>query len=93
MNELIDKISLLLHKELNVSYLKLSDKSSRHKKHKNRGKGGNYDMIIVSDIFENKSIMQQHRLIKSILKDLFKEEIHALSIKSYTPKEWANRIS
>jgi acid stress-induced BolA-like protein IbaG/YrbA len=42
-------------------------------------------------VFEGKSRIQQHKAVYSALGDRMREEIHALSMKTFTPKEWATR--
>lgn len=52
------------------------------------GDGRHFDAIVVSHEFENKSRLSRHRLVYEALGDRMKEEIHALSIKTFTLDEW-----
>jgi len=36
-------------------------------------------------------MVQQHQLVYKSLGDRMKQEIHALSMKTLTPEQWANR--
>lgn len=55
------------------------------------GDGHHFEAVIVSTVFEGKTRIQQHKAVYSALGDRMREEIHALSMKTYTPKEWATR--
>ena len=52
-----------------------------------KGGGGHFQLIIVSPLFEGKSSQARHRMIHAALGDMLQREIHALSIKAYTPDE------
>ncbi len=54
------------------------------------GEDGRYfDAIIVSAEFRGKNRVQQHQLVYRALGDRMKQEIHALSMKTLTPEQWA----
>lgn len=50
--------------------------------------GTHFEAVIVSEEFAGKSRVQRHQLVYQTLGDRMREEIHALSIKTYTPQEW-----
>lgn len=50
--------------------------------------GTHFEAIVVSDLFEGKSMVQQHQLVYGVLGDRMRSEIHALSMKTYTPAKW-----
>lgn len=52
------------------------------------GDGHHFEAIIVSAQFEGKSRVAQHQLVYAALGDRMREEIHALSMKTYTPEAW-----
>lgn len=52
------------------------------------GDGQHFEAIVVSDAFAGKSRIQRHQLVYQTLGDRMKGEIHALSMKTYTPEEW-----
>ncbi len=52
--------------------------------------GTHFNAVIVSDAFEGRSRVQRHQLVYGTLGDRMREEIHALSMKTYTPQEWQN---
>jgi acid stress-induced BolA-like protein IbaG/YrbA len=51
--------------------------------------GFHFSAIIVSAEFRGKNMVQQHQLVYRALGDRMKQEIHALSIKTLTPEQWA----
>ncbi|MDO9206497.1 BolA family protein [Methylotenera sp.] len=53
--------------------------------------GTHFEAVIVSAAFIGKSMVQQHQLVYSALGDRMRSEIHALSMKTYTPEQWNNK--
>ena len=52
------------------------------------GSESKYEVQIVSDIFDDKSTIQRHKIIYALLDSYIKTgEIHALTIKAMTPSE------
>ena len=49
--------------------------------------GGHFVVTIVSDSFKDKNLLARHRMVYDALGDAMQSEIHALSIKAYTPEE------
>lgn len=52
------------------------------------GDGEHFEAIIVSNEFAGKSRVQQHQVVYRALGDRMKSEIHALSMKTFTPEQW-----
>jgi len=52
------------------------------------GDGNHFQAIIVSDDFEDRSMVQRHQLVYKTLGEKMGGEIHALSMQTYTPAEW-----
>jgi acid stress-induced BolA-like protein IbaG/YrbA len=52
------------------------------------GDGTHFEALIVSEAFAGKNRVQRHQLVYQTLGDRMREEIHALSMKTYTPQEW-----
>ncbi len=48
-----------------------------------------FGALVVADEFEGKRQLARHQLVYEALGALVGNEIHALSIKAYTPAEWA----
>jgi acid stress-induced BolA-like protein IbaG/YrbA len=55
------------------------------------GDGHHFEAVIVSEAFRGKNKVQQHQLVYRALGDRMREEIHALSMQTHTPEEWAQR--
>jgi acid stress-induced BolA-like protein IbaG/YrbA len=53
------------------------------------GDGQHFQAVIVSDAFAGKSRVRRHQLVYAALGDRMREEIHALSMRTLTPQEWA----
>ncbi|MBI1174920.1 MAG: BolA/IbaG family iron-sulfur metabolism protein [Sideroxydans sp.] len=52
------------------------------------GDGAHFEAVVVSDEFAGKSRVQRHQRVYQTLGDRMREEIHALSMKTFTPQEW-----
>lgn len=55
------------------------------------GDGHHFEAVIVSPEFRGRSRVQRHQLVYRALGDRMREEIHALSMQTYTPEDWAAR--
>lgn len=53
--------------------------------------GTHFEAVLVSSAFLGKSRVQQHQLVYATLGDRMREEIHALSMQTYTPEQWAKQ--
>tara|TARA_Y100000590_G_scaffold389627_1_gene464777 strand:- start:297 stop:554 length:258 start_codon:yes stop_codon:yes gene_type:complete len=56
-----------------------------------RGTGDHYSIIVISDDFQNISLVDRHRMIYSIFEKEIITEIHAMQIQTYTRNEWKNK--
>ena len=56
-----------------------------------RGDGAHFEAVIVSPSFAGLNRVKQHQLVYAALGDRMREEIHALSMKTFSPDEWAAR--
>ncbi|MTW05470.1 BolA family protein [Pseudoduganella ginsengisoli] len=53
------------------------------------GDGQHFQAVIVSSAFAGKRPIQRHQIVYAVLGDRMREEIHALSMKTLTPEEYA----
>jgi len=68
--------------------MQLEDEGHKHVGHEGAKDGrGHFHLLVVSDHFFGKSLIQRHRLIYQAMGDLMQSDIHALSIDAYTPDE------
>ena len=52
------------------------------------GDGRHFEATVISADFTGKSLIQRHRLVMNTVKQqIASDELHALSIKAYTPDE------
>jgi acid stress-induced BolA-like protein IbaG/YrbA len=56
-----------------------------------RGDGHHFEAVIVSELFRGKNKVQQHQVVYKALGDRMREEIHALSMQTLTPEQWADK--
>jgi acid stress-induced BolA-like protein IbaG/YrbA len=56
-----------------------------------RGDGAHFEAVVVSPAFAGLTRVRQHQLVYAALGERMREEIHALSMKTYSPEEWAAR--
>ena len=84
----VDLIKSLLTEALSPERLEIADNSQAHAGHAGaQSGGGHYHVLIVSEAFIDKSLVQRHQLIYKALGDLMKQEIHALGIEAFSPTE------
>ena len=56
------------------------------------GTADHYQVIVISSLFEGKSMIDQHRMVKAVFeKDIASGNVHALTLRTYTPSEWAKK--
>ncbi len=53
------------------------------------GDGQHFEAIVVSAEFSGQNRIERHQRVYRALGDRMKAEIHALSIKAYTPEQWS----
>jgi len=53
------------------------------------GDGSHFEAVVISEVFEGKGMLQQHRMVYETLGDNIENAaIHALSMKTFTPAQW-----
>ena len=79
-----DRITLIktaLEDALKPHSLEIFDDSPKHQGHAGAQTGkGHFTIVISSDAFQNKSMVECHRLVYQALGSLMETDIHALSI-------------
>jgi len=55
------------------------------------GDGAHFEAVIVSPRFAGLNRVRQHQLVYAALGDRMRSEIHALSMRTFSPEEWASR--
>lgn len=56
------------------------------------GGEGKYETAVVSPVFEGMSTVKKHQTVYATVRaEIASGELHALTIKAYTPEEWKDR--
>lgn len=74
--------------EMNVHYMTLENESYMH--NVPQGSESHFKLVLVTDVFHGKRLVQRHQLVYSILKEEM-TKIHALAMHLYSIKEWQER--
>lgn len=75
----LTEIELKIKEKIKASHIEVIDL---------RG-GDHIQVIVVSPEFENKSLVEQHKIVYDILSNEMKSnEIHALTLKTYSETQW-----
>ena len=86
--ERVEMIRERLTKTLQPAALEIIDESARHAGHAGAASGGGHFIVnIVAAAFNDKTLIQRHRLVYDAVDDIMHREIHALSIQAKTPEE------
>ena len=56
-----------------------------------KGEGDHFEATIISDLFENCTMVKQHQMVYGTLGDRMGGEIHALALHTYTPEQWRSQ--
>ncbi len=84
------RIEARLAEHFECSHLEVIDESHLHAGHAGaRSGGGHFRATIVSARFEGLSALAAQRVVYGVLAAEMGGEIHALSMKTLTPEEWA----
>ncbi len=52
------------------------------------GDGTHFEAVVISDAFDGKRMLDQHKMVYGALGDAMRTSIHALSIRTFTRSEW-----
>lgn len=50
--------------------------------------GEHFEAIVISEKFTGMPLVKQHKIVMNALKEHFKQAVHALALKTYTPEKW-----
>jgi len=85
---ILKEIETRLKKEITINHLEITDNTGRHIHHKTYQLGAHLNAVIVSSSFNQMSLVNRHRLVYYALRDMIKNEIHALGLKTISAEEW-----
>ena len=69
-------------------HLEVDNESHMHNVAK--GSGTHFKVVVVSEAFDGKKLIEMQRMVNAVLKEEFDAGLHALSIKAKTPQKWAD---
>jgi len=86
----LNHIAASLRESFDPVHCEVVDESHLHAGHAGAGSGGgHFRIVVVSDRFEGRSLVERQRLVYAALGDeMSPDNIHALSMKTLTPDEW-----
>lgn len=81
-----EEIRNALHSSLKPSRLEVEDFSAEHAGHtgnpENKPEGTHVRIVLVSSLFQGKSVVEQHRMVYSILKPWIDKGLHAITLET-----------
>lgn len=82
-------IEIKLAESLQPSHLEVMNESDRHSVAP--GSESHFKVVVVSGQFEGVGQVERHRAVHQCLKNEFAQGLHALSLQTFTPREWEKR--
>ena len=77
-----------LYQDLEAEFVEVDDQTHLHAGHSGAAAGGShFEVVVISKAFEGLATLARHRLVYQAVGDAMTQDIHALSIKAYTPGE------
>ncbi len=87
-----DALEKRLREALDPTHLEVIDESHLHAGHAGARDGGqHFRAVIVSERFSGLSRVRAQQLVYQSVEEWMGKEIHALSMKTFTPGEWGER--
>ena len=83
-------IETKLHNEFSPSHLNVVNESYMH--NVPAGSESHFKVIVVSEAFEGLRLIARHRAVNQALSEELANNIHALSIHTYTKDEWLKQL-
>ncbi|MAG30102.1 MAG: BolA family transcriptional regulator [Deltaproteobacteria bacterium] len=86
-----DALETRLRERLEATHVEVVDESHLHAGHAGaRDGGGHFRAVIVSREFEGLGRVRAQQLVYGVVDDWMGKQIHALSLKTFTPEAWAD---
>ena len=87
-----ERLEARLRETLEATHVEVVDESHLHAGHAGaRDGGGHYRAVIVSERFAGLNRVKAQQVVYSAVDDWMGGEIHALSIRTFTPEKWAEQ--
>jgi len=86
------KIDQLIIDHFKPHFFSVLDVSEQHRGHQNFKENveSHFEIIIVSEKFDNRNKIERHRMVNKSLKEEFLSDLHSVTIKTYTIDEFKN---
>ncbi|MDG1249763.1 MAG: BolA/IbaG family iron-sulfur metabolism protein [Gammaproteobacteria bacterium] len=84
-----NSITSKLQQAFSPQHLEVHNESNKH--NVPPGSESHFKLIVVCDTFEGDMLIKRHRKINQLLADELAAGVHALSMHTYTPAEWAEK--
>lgn len=84
-------IETKLHNEFDPTHLNVVNESYMH--NVPAGSESHFKVVVVSDAFEGLRLIGRHRAVNKALSEELANNIHALSIHTYTKNEWQEQFN
>ena len=86
------KIDQLIMDHFKPHFFSVLDVSEQHRGHQNFKENveSHFEIIIVSEKFDNRNKIERHRMVNKSLKEEFLSDLHSVTIKTYTIDEFKN---
>ena len=82
------EILRLLNEAFSPETLGVEDESHLHEGHEGAKDGrSHFWLLFIAEIFEEKTMIERHRMIYRVLDDMMRLDIHALAIDAWSPDE------
>ena len=82
------EIARRLKEAFSPETLGVEDESHLHEGHEGAKDGrGHFRVLIISEIFAERSMIDRHRMIYRVLDEMMRLDIHALAIDAWSPGE------
>ena len=86
MGPMATRIQAQLADSLQPTHVELSDESHMHS---GPAKETHFNLVVVSPAFAGLRLVRRHRLVYDSLAAELREGVHALTMRTLTPEEWA----
>jgi len=83
----VERMTAVLRERLHPVKLGIRDDSAAHIGHVGGGGKGHFRVLIVSELFSGKTLVQRHGMVHDALAALFESDIHALVLNARAPEE------
>ena len=86
--ERVKEIERRLTDALTPETVGVEDESHLHEGHPGARDGrGHFRVLIISEAFKDKTLLQRHRMVYAAVGELMQTDIHALAIDAWSPDE------